>query len=224
MKRRNLLKALAVTLSFPATAFGKSRSKHNHREIHVVGLGTMGSRWVADHLQGYNLASITLISDQQPDHMPENARFFPFYPPLEVYDYFEENRFLKAELQLDRELDPEIVDFLEGKKGMVLLIAGLGKFSGSVLCRSLVGKLYHRKNGDCLRCLVTAPFGFEGSQAENRGQEVSDFLLSNNLDTPVLLENLRAIHGDIAIRSAFKKGDDLMMERFLDLMESENSQ
>ncbi|MDO9551523.1 hypothetical protein [Rhodonellum sp.] len=224
MKRRNLLKALALTLSFPATAFGKSRSKHNLREIHVVGLGTVGSRWVADHLQGYNLSSITLISDRQPDQMPENARFFSFYPPLEVYDCFEEKRFLKTELQLDRELDLEIVDFLEGKKGMVLLIAGLGKFSGSVLCRSLAGKLCHRKNEDSLRCLVTAPFAFEGSQAGKRGQEVSDFLLSNNLDAPVLLENLRTVHGNIAVRSAFKKGDDLMMERFLDMMKSENRQ
>lgn len=209
-------------MSLPLITLDKSGAKIKNRKVHVVGLGTVGSRWVSDHLQGYNLATITLISDRQPDRMPSNAHFFPFDPPQEAYDYFGENRFLKRDLQLNQELDPEIVDFLEGKKGLLLLVAGLGKYSGSVLCRSLVGKLQHQSDLGSLKCLVTAPFAFEGSQAGKIGQEVIDFLLSKNMDSPILLEEVRAIHGNLAVRSAFEKGDVMMMERFLDLMKSEN--
>ncbi|WP_226390721.1 cell division protein FtsZ [Penaeicola halotolerans] len=103
----------------------------------------------------------------------------------------------------------EIRDLLSDNTKMVFITAGMGGGTGTGAA-PVIAKV--AKELDILTVgIVTAPFGFEGkrkmAQAENGIRE-----LRENCDTVLVILNdkLREVYGNLGIRSAFAKADNIL--------------
>ncbi|WP_194776547.1 cell division protein FtsZ [Pararhodonellum marinum] len=103
----------------------------------------------------------------------------------------------------------EIRDLLSDNTKMVFITAGMGGGTGTGAA-PVIAKI--AKDMDVLTVgIVTAPFGFEGKKKMTAAQ-LGIESLRENCDTVLVILNdkLREIYGNLAIRSAFGKADNIL--------------
>lgn len=107
------------------------------------------------------------------------------------------------------ESEDEIRELLADNTKMVFITAGMGGGTGTGAA-PVVARIAKELNILTVG-IVTAPFTFEGKKKMNVAQQGIE-LLRENCDTVLVILNdkLREIYGNLAIRTAFSKADDIL--------------
>lgn len=210
MNRRTFLKTIPVLAASPlAMSALPALSQTNSR--HLIALGTAASLIVSRFGSELSFDSFTLINDRIPEGNEVAADLILFFPPESAFDYLGDHRFLKRGKLPELILSEQIKNHLASKTGELVFLAGLGKASGTMLFQTIA---QHYANPlQQLRFVAMLPFDFEGSNlAENACQAVK-LLSDQSLEASLFhLENIRRIYGNLGIRSAFKRGDERVVE------------
>lgn len=114
-------------------------------------------------------------------------------------------KFLKKEPYPLIDLPEELSEVIRSKEGEVLIIAALGKYTGTVLSNSIAKAFAGSSH---LSFVVTIPFSFEGSFVRNEALNAAIKITSLHPIHFFDFEDIREKHGNISVRSAFEKGDE----------------
>ncbi|AFL83166.1 hypothetical protein Belba_0508 [Belliella baltica DSM 15883] len=202
MKRRDFVKSLPILAVAPSIL-----SYTQKEEIHLVALGTAASKLIGRSSDNLKVDSITFITDKRPRISKMNCEFIQFAPPNSAYDYYGGFRFLKKEIPMQLELSDQIKQRLDSLKGRVILIAGLGKFTGTFMYSPITN--YLDSKGFKTEGLCSLPFEFEGGFWRKASIKTASSIQGNQkvLD----FEQIRKQKGNVSIRSAFEYADDWML-------------
>ncbi len=210
MKRRSFLKTLPVLAAAPlALSVVQSRPQIHLR--HLIALGTAASRMIALHSKNLDFETFTLIDRESPLTSDLAAKFIQFTPPDLLYEQIEHLKILKKEPLPILPLPQEIDVHLRSLEGELVFYAGLGSATGTLLFQS-IGLHYHNHLQQ-MEWLATMPFTFEGSQKREIAKQAIHLLVENRREPASLyLDEIRNRYGNLAIRSAFEKGDEWVMD------------
>lgn len=204
MKRRNFLKAIPILASAP---YFQDLGSTN--ESHLIAIGTVASKVVLQNQNELQFDSITIVSDSSIETSCLNADFIPFTPPDFAYHFLGEKKFLKRQPFPTTPLPQQIEAGIRSKKGEVVIFSALGKYTGTVLTASVAQAFCGSSN---LRFAGSIPFEFEGEcfrdEALKTIRAISSCHPSNFFD----LEQIRQMHGNLSIKSAFTVADVNLIE------------
>ena len=210
MKRRSFLKALPVLVATPLALSAMPTPSRVHSR-HLIALGTAACRSVAKDGQKLNFDSFTLIDGESPSQVNVHGNFFRFIPPEYLYEPFEQVRFLKKEPLPILPIPQDIEAHLRTLEGELVFLAGLGKATGTLLFQSL--GLHYRNHTQGLEWLATMPFAFEGTYSRKNADQAIHVLADNRREPSSLcLDEIRHQYGNLAVRSAYEKADEWVME------------
>lgn len=203
MKRRDFVKSIPILAVAPAIL-----SHVQIEKVHVIAIGTAASRLIAQNSDVLKIDSITLITDTMPQGAKNHCDWIQYTPPASAYEVFDGRRFLKREIPMQLELSDQIKQGLDNLKGRIILAAALGRFTGTFMYSPI--RNYLDSKGLKPEGLCSLPFAFEGSFWREASIQVANRLQS---DQRILdFEQLRSQIGNLAIRSAFRKADDWVLE------------
>ena len=210
MKRRSFLKVLPVLAATPLTLSAMPTPSPAHSR-HLIALGTAACRSVAKKGEKLNFDSFTLIDGELPNQVNVNAKFFRFIPPEYLYEPFEQVRFLKKEPLPILPIPQDIEAHLRTLEGELVFLAGLGRATGTLLFQSL--GLHYRNHTQGLEWLATMPFAFEGTYSRKNADQAIHLLADNRREpTSLCLDEIQHRYGNLAIRSAYEKADEWVIE------------
>lgn len=203
MKRRDFVKSIPILAVAPAIL-----SHVQIEKVHVIAIGTAASRLISQNSDVLKIDSITLITDTMPQGAKNHCDWIQYIPPASAYEVFDGRRFLKKEIPMQLELSDQIKQRLDNLKGRIILVAALGRFTGTFLyspIRNYLDSKDLKSEGLC-----SLPFAFEGNFWREASIQVANRL---QVDQRILdFEQLRSRIGNLAIRSAFRKADDWVLE------------
>lgn len=207
MKRRDFVKVMPLLAVAPSIL-----SYTQKEEIHLITLGTAASKMIGKNSDNLQVDSITFITDKMPRTSKMNCEFIQFTPPHSAYDYYGGHRFLKKETPTQPQLSNQIKQRLDNLKGRIILVAGLGKFTGTFMYSPITN--YLNSKGFKTEGLRSLPFEFEGDFWRKTSLKTANSFQGNHkvLD----FEQLRKQKGNLSIRSAFKEADDWMLKELME--------
>lgn len=166
---------------------------------------------VANHGKNLDFETFTLIDRESPLSPAVSAMFIKFTPPELLYEQIEHLRILKKEPLPILPLSPEIDTRLRGLKGELVFYAGLGSATSTLLFQSI--RLHYHSHLQQMEWLATMPFTFEGSLKRVIAEQAIHLLADNRREpTSLYLDEIRNRYGNLAIRSAYEKGDEWVLE------------
>lgn len=202
MNRREFAKRIPLLAAMPL-ALGASKSKTPSTKRHLIALGSVASNVVVKNKNLLKFDSFTVVSDHK-QGFQGNMEFIPFIPPDSAYDFYGNRKFLKREPFPVIDLPEQLSEAISSKEGEVLILAALGKYTGTVLSTS-IAKAYAGSSN--LSFAVTIPFSFEGSFLRNEALNAAIDITSDHPSQFFDLEDIREQYGNLAIRSAFERAD-----------------
>lgn len=202
MKRRDFVKSLPILAVAPSIL-----SYTQKEEIHLIALGTAASKMIGRNSDNLKVDSITFINDKRPRRSKMNCEFIQFAPPNSAFDSYGGFRFLKKEIPMQLELSDQIKQQLDNLQGRIILVAGLGKFTGTFMYSPITN--YLDSKGFITEGLCSLPFEFEGDFWREASIKTANSFQGNHkvLD----FEQIRKQKGNLSIRSAFKEADEWLM-------------
>lgn len=207
MKRREFVKILPLLAGVSLAAIPKRKEA---KPRHLIALGSAATAIVMKYGAQLPFDSFTLINDKIPDGCALETDFIPFDSPGEAFEYFGDRRFLKKTKLPSLQLPHEIEAHLKSKSGELVFLAGLGKASGTMLMTAIVEQ-YHSALQN-LRFVGTLPFDYEGSTLDTNALHVAEVMHSHSHQYSILpLQGIRVRFGNLSIRTAFEKADELVL-------------
>ncbi|MDG1275686.1 MAG: hypothetical protein P8O16_00295 [Algoriphagus sp.] len=203
MNRREFAKRIPFLAAMPL-ALGTGKSKTPSTKRHLIALGSAASNLVMKNKNLLKFDSFTLVSDHNPD-LQENTGFISYVPPDQAYFFLDMRKLLKKEPYPLIDLPEELSEVIRSKEGEVLILAALGKYTGTVLSTSIAKAFAGSSN---LSFLVSIPFSFEGSFVRNQALNAAIKITSLHPVQFFDFEDIREKYGNITVRSAFEKGDE----------------
>jgi hypothetical protein len=209
MKRRDFVK------SIPAIAISTTLSQYAiQRQPHLIALGTSASKLIQENLTNLKLYRVTFINDKKPENFQSRNDFIEYKSPDTAYNYYSEHRFLKNEIPSETPLPTLIQQKIDSIQGKIILLTGLGRFTGSFLYPQITRYLYSSNKESHFLCSL--PFEFEGEFWRKTALELVGKIQG---DQKILdLEELRRTKGNLSIRSAFGEADKWMMEELIRIL------
>jgi hypothetical protein len=204
MNRREFIKTIPIlaTVSYlPNIGVSKSR--------HLITLGTSAAMLLENNYSKLDFDSFTIINDCYPKSSEVKAEYFNFSSPDEAYDFLGERKFLKKEPFPLIEISNDLKKSIKGKTGEIVILAALGKFTGTALSVSLAKVLAECSN---IRFVESIPFSFEGTFKRDQAIKAASIIESIHPAKFVDLEDIRRIYGNLSVRSAFGKADEEIMK------------
>ena len=202
MKRRSFIKAVPVLASFaylPAFASQESDKRH------LIAIGIAASILSLKHDINIGFDTVTIVTESKPKFASDEIEFIEFNPPDSAYTFLGEHKYLKKEPFQVIDLPMALRKAIRAKNGKVVMLAALGKYTGTVLSKSISDEFDGANN---LRFINTIPFSFEGSFIQNQSKLVAAEISLKHQCQTLHLEDIREKYGNLAIRSAFKKTDE----------------
>jgi len=181
------------------------------RSRQLIALGTAACRSVAKDGEKLNFDSFTLIDGELPSQVNVHAKFFRFIPPEYLYEPYEHVRFLKKKPLPILPIPQDIETHLRTLEGDLVFLAGLGRATGTLLFQSL--GLHYRNHTQGLEWLATMPFAFEGIYSRKNADQAINLLAENRRErTSLCLQEIPHRYGNLALRSAYEKADEWVIE------------
>ncbi len=221
INRKQFLKNIFATAAFLAlpTSFllaEKNDKIKQKKQLHFVGLGGAGCNAIEFIQQRIPEAKFTCITTPDRPKLADSIHFINSgelsWDALEVMKIFRQNENPKTEIKV-------LNKFFEADETYIILI-GLGGGDGTILSRFLFEKLKNENKEFYL--VATTPFNFEG----NKRIQLSDWALRyfENDKRTVIISNeyIREQYGNMTIENAFRKADELMMDKALELVKKNN--
>lgn len=203
MNRREFAKRISFLAAMPL-ALGTSKSKTPSTKRHLIALGSAASNLVVKNKNLLKFDSFTLVSDHNPG-LQVNTDFISYFPPDQAYFFLDMRKFLKKEPYPLIDLPEGLAEAIKSKEGEVIILASLGKYTGTVLTTSIAKAFTGSSN---LSFVVTIPFSFEGSFVRNEALNATIKITSLHPVQFYDFEDIRDLYANISVRGAFEKGDE----------------
>lgn len=207
MKRRSFLKTVPTLATIP---YWPAFTSQEPKKRHLIALGTAASILALKYDTNIRFDTVTIVTDSKPKFAIGKIEYIEFIPPDSVYTFLGDQKYLKKEPFQVIELPEAITNALRSKKGEVVIMASLGKFTGTVLSISIASAFAGYSD---LRFVGSIPFGFEGSYNRNQAIKASSEIALYHQCQFYDLESVREEFGNLSIRNAFDKADKKLMER-----------
>ncbi len=210
MKRRSFLKTLPVLAAAPL-ALSAIQTRPISHPRHLISLGTAASRMITIHSKNLDFETFTLIDRESPLSSEMATKFIQFTPPESIYKQIEHLRIVKKEPLPILPLPIQIDAHLRNLEGELVFYEGLGCATGTLLFQSI--GLHYQNHSQKLEWLARMPFIFEGSQKREMAERAIHLLADNRREpTCLYLDEMRNRYGNLAIRSAYEKGDEWVLD------------
>jgi hypothetical protein len=210
MKRRDFVKCLPILAVTPFILSHTQKEK-----IHLIAIGTSASRLIERNRDILKVDSITYINDKIPQTLKIPYEFIQFSPPNSAYEYLYGRKFLKSEIPSQLQLPNSIRQRLDNLQGRLILVAGLGKFTGTFMYAAIAS--YIDSKGFNEQGICTLPFKIEGDFWRKTSIEITNNIHSNQkiLD----FEKLRKQISNLTILTAFKMADEWVLRELVEALE-----
>lgn len=212
MKRRNFLKSLPVFAVAPLTLSASPKNASNSR--HLIALGSAACRLAYMNFERLPFNTVTFIDREEPGLIGDRQTIIPSQPMENLFDretyYSVRNKVSLPVLTLD----PEIPMHLQTLNGDLIFLAGLGGITASLLSQSI--GFHYFNPSQRMEWLAMMPFEFEGTKKVVQAQLVIHVLIEKRINPSLLyLDDIREKYGNLAIRSAYQKADEWVVEELL---------
>lgn len=216
MNRRQMLQSIAVlggaTILSPKHVFATSSTK----SLHVVGIGDGGCKMLR-----YLISKGSITSS---DYTAINSDFKGYSFPVErqlainvpANAYTSRNLNLNVLNEISNELPPAITNAFSDKDKYYVLLAGLGGFTGSYLCKALPGFL--RANSLSYNSIISLPFSHEGLIKRKQVLAIKHSLGDQSNTVFVDYDSIRAKHGNFKLKDAFNIAIEYSFQVFQQLI------
>lgn len=212
MKRRNFLKSLPVFAVAPLTLSANQKNASSSR--HLIALGSAACRLVYMNFKRLPFDTVTFIDREEPGLIGDRQTFISFQSPDHLFDQVAHLKIPKMDCLPVLPLKPEIQRHLKSLEGDLVFLAGLGGVTSALLFQSIGCHYFH--SSQRMKWLAIMPFAFEGIRKEVRSQWAIRVLIEKKIDpTLFYLDEIRAKYGNLAIRSAYQRGDEWVVEELL---------
>jgi hypothetical protein len=205
MKRRDFVKAMPILALSPILL-----TEAVQKRKHLIVLGSAATRMIAHHGQDLSVDSITVINDVIPDQFKAAHAFMKYEAPASAYHFVGDRKILKREPFPEINLSQTIKQHLEKLDGKLFILAALGGFTGTTHYKALmkfVGNIHVESKFIC-----SIPFEFEGSTKFENPLDSTQKVDESTSQSVLVMDAIRVLHGNLSVRSAFAKMDDMMME------------
>jgi hypothetical protein len=210
MKRRDFVKCLPILAVTPFILSHTQKEK-----IHLIAIGSSASKLIERNTDILKVDSITYINDKTPQTLKTPYEFIQFSPPNSAYEYLYGRKFLKRDIPGQLQLPNSIRQRLDNLQGRLILVASLGKFTGTIMYSAIAA--YIDSKGYNAQGICTLPFQLEGDFWRKTSIEIANNIPGNQkiLD----FEKLRKQVGNLSICSAFKKADEWVLRELKETLE-----
>lgn len=215
MNRRQLLQSMAIlggaTMLSPKHVFATRSTK----PLHFVGIGDGGCK-----ILQYLISKGCIISS---DYTAINSDFKGYSLPVErqivievpANTYTGRNVNLNFLNDISSQLPPTITNVFIDKDKYYVLLAGLGGFTGSYLCKAIPGFL--RANSLSNNSIISLPFSHEGLVKRKQAMVIKHSLRDQPNTVFVDYDGIRAKHGNFKLKDAFNIADEYSFQAFQQL-------
>lgn len=215
MNRRQLLQSIAVlggaTMLSPKHVFAMSSTK----PLHVVGMGDSGCKMLEYLIDKGSISSsaYTAINSDFKGYSFPVERQIVIEVPSNTYTG--RNLNLNALNETSHQLPPTITDAFSDKDKHYVLLAGLGGFTGSYLCKAIPSFL--RANTLSYNSIISLPFTHEGLVKRNQAMAIKHSLGHQSNTVFVDYDGIRAKHGNFKLKEAFNIANEHCFQAFQQL-------
>jgi hypothetical protein len=210
MKRRDFVKCLPILVVTPFILSHTQKEK-----IHLIAIGSAASKLIERNTDILKVDSITYINDKIPQTLKTPYEFIQFSPPNSAYEYLYGSKFLKREIPEHLHLPNSIKQKLDNLQGRLILVAGLGKFTGTIMYSAIAA--YIDSKGCNAQGICSLPFELEGDFWRKTSIEITNNIPCNQkiLD----FEKLRKQVNNLTILTAFKMADEWVLGELIEALE-----
>jgi cell division GTPase FtsZ len=189
------------------------------KPLHIVALGGAGCNFLSFIYNNGVKAKYTAVSSYSRNLPKDSAIEFIHFTPPQKEVMIDRGTFVDKLVSTDMnnrlQMPDAIYKHLESNDKFII-ISGLGGYIGSFFTEDTAN--YLSKNGKTFLILCTLPFSFEGARikyAEDTRKKLSSFDNFKYIE----LTSLREKYGNVGIKAAFQKIDDLFLDIVNDYIE-----
>ena len=224
MNRKEFFKNIFATAAFLALPTSFLLAEKNDKiklkkQLHFVGLGGAGCNAIEFIQQQIPDAKYTCISHPARPNLPNEIQF------VSCNQKHVKNVLVEMKIFHDLKNEQESIEPIHQvfyPNHTYILLAGLGQNTGSILSWYLFEKL--KKENKEVYLVATTPFNFEGKKTKMVADVVEKKIKTDKHVSIISNEKIREEYGDMAIDVAFRKADELMIYKALELVTKNNSQ
>lgn len=213
MKRQKFLKGILASAALfyvpGSMLLAKNKSVTDLKRVHIIGLGGAGGNIVEYiHSKGVR-ANYSCVGELRAGR-DETIRFVPFNKDFQTS--FEDDNM--PSLNFSNELIP--FSFIKEDEA-IILVAGLGGFTGTVLSVYLSKKL--RAKCKEVHLLATTPFMYEKNSSRQRYTEYALHELRNTTNIHLVSnESYRKEYGHLPFNEYFEKINEMFLENVMKII------
>lgn len=212
MDRRELLKSISIFTGAAMLSPKRLLAENSTTNKHFVGIGDGGCKMLQYLISKGNIKSA--------DYTAVNCSFMGYSFPLERQiltgvpedAYTGRNINLKALDKLSVQLPPTITNAFIDKDRHYVLLAGLGGFTGSYLCKAIPGFLQANKLG--YNSIISLPFSHEGLVKRKQAVAIKHSLRDQPNTVFVDYDSIRENHGNFKLKDAFTIANEYSFRAF----------
>ncbi|MEY2828993.1 MAG: hypothetical protein RIQ33_851 [Bacteroidota bacterium] len=219
MNRKEFLKNTAMAAGLlllpPSILFAKQKNENARKPIHFIGLGGAGcnaAMFIQNKMLSAKFTFITENKHHSKERLMQLGTFIPYQSHLKLHE-LNAKQFIEQGISAT---ELKIFNQVFNKDETFILLVGLGHTTGTLLCKNFIDLLNKTKQD--FYVVAIFPFYFEGQKP----QQIANTFLHNYKHesrlTIIQNESVRKKFGDLTIDEAFKKIDEMMMNKALELV------
>ena len=205
MNRRDAIKNMTLYgagMFLPTKLFSVEQTQKHY---HYIGLGSAGSRLVGQLYNKRLKGSFTCINDTREPELPSDVGFIRFIAPEPDKIMFGHKFYEVSDIQKDWGVPQDILALVDGDERYVIL-AGLGRFTGSYLSMQLSGLLSDESKNHIM--VYTLPFSFEGRGINNIAKYTHERIREHSETMTCNLDDITGDYGYIGLNDAFRNANE----------------
>ncbi len=205
MNRRHAIRCIAISslgIMLTTRIFALDRST---KPFHFIGLGGAGSRMVEQLYNKGIRGKFTIVNDTRNPELTSDVGFIRFVAPEPDKVMFGHKLYGVTDIKKDLGIPVNIKALVGGNENFVIL-AGLGRYTGSYLSMKLSGML-HQGNKDCM-VVTTLPFSFEGKHTRDVAMYAHQRIRANSKHLTLDLNDTIKEYGTLGVQDAFRVADE----------------
>jgi len=208
MERRHVIKRLTGLAALAFLPKQHLYALHQKKPIHIVGLGSAGTK-VMNLFYSMGLGDkYTAITDPRGCDLPAGVQINPYHHKLTPRERVWQEFYNPQSIVPFK--FPENVKKVFSEDHRFVLLAGLGGYTATHMSRGIIPLLQvHKKD---FKAVLSLPFKFEGTEKFKFAEEVKIHIGDSVHVRYFDCETIREKYGNSPIRAAFNKADEEMLE------------